>query len=242
MIFYYIDYSLSNSIDYIIIYRETGLLICKECKFALISARIDRHFTNNSYRSNRNIRVEIQRFISYINIDNLVIEDREIRSRIDRFLEGFDSNSFIPELAIYLDGLACFSCSYVSRSRRSIQDYLKEIHNWENSRIRGRKKKSNENDPWQINVSYQQFFKSGPGSGYFRVNSNGASPIRIPERPRIEISREKDSSSSESSENEEEDSSLLGSISQGTLKYTFYYFLFFLTNYCYQVGYHRLWA
>ena len=120
MIPYYIDYSLSNIMDYITIYRETGLLICKECKFALISSRIDRHFTSNSYRLNSNIRAEIERFISYLNIDNLVINDQEIKPRIERFLETFDSNSFILELAIYLDGLTCSSCSYISRSRRSI--------------------------------------------------------------------------------------------------------------------------
>ena len=201
MIPYYIDYSLSNTIDYITIYRETGLLICKECKFALIPSRINTHFSNQSHKLIPPIRAQIEQYISQIDINNLVIDDQEIKPRIERFLETFDLNSFILELAIYLDGLACSSCSYISRSRRSIQNYLKEYYSWENSRIRGRKKRSNENDPWEIDIPCQQFFKSEPGKGYFRVNPIRASPIRILERPRIEISRERDSSSSESSEN-----------------------------------------
>ena len=201
MIPYYIDYSLSIAMDYIIVHRETGLLICKECKFALIPSRINTHFLAQPHKFSPPIRAQIEHYISYLNIDNLVIDIQEIKPRIEKFLETFNQNSFIPNLAIYSDGLACFSYSYISRSIRSIENYLKESHSWENSRIRGRKKKSNENDPWEINVSYQQFFKSKPGKGYFRINPIRASPIRIPERPRIEISRERDSSSSESSEN-----------------------------------------
>ena len=206
--------------DYITIHQETGLLICKDCKFALIPSRINRHFSISPHRLNPQIRSQIENYIAHINHDNLVTYDHEIKPRIQTFLESFDQSSFISKLAIYSDGLACPNCSYISRSINPIQTHLKEYHDWENPRIRGRKKKSNENDPWNINVSCQQFFRSGLGSEYFRVNSNRASPISVPIRPRIEISREEESNSSESENNQ--DDSLSRSISQSKLINTFY--------------------
>ena len=200
--------------DYITIHRETGLLICKECRFALIPSRIDRHFSKNPHKLKPNIRTQIETYISQSNSDNLVTNNQEIRSTIQRFLNSFDQTSVIPELAIYSDGLGCSYCSYISRSRRPIQDHYKDVHDWENPRIRGRKKRSTENDPWETNVPCQQFFKSEPGKGYFRVNSIRASPSRIPIRPRIEISRSRESNSSENDQ-DQDDSDLLDPKSQG---------------------------
>ena len=137
--------------DYITIHRETDILICKSCKFALIPSRINTHFRDSPHRLNPTIRSEIEDYISYI-FSDIITEEHEIQPRIQTFLKSFDHTSFISELAIYSDGLACPYCSYISRSRRPIQSHLKDFHDWENPRIRGRKKKSNENDPWNINV------------------------------------------------------------------------------------------
>ena len=200
--------------DYIIIHQETGLLICRECKFALIPSRINTHFSTNPHKLKPNIRTEIETYISQSNSDNLVTSDSQIRSTIQRFLRSSNHISIIPNLAIYSDGLSCSYCSYISRSRRPIQNHYKELHNWENPRTRGRKKRSNENDPWEHNVSCQQFFKSEPGNEYFRVYSIRASPSRIPIRPRIEISRVRDSNSSDYDQ-DQDDSDLLDPISQG---------------------------
>lgn len=57
--------------DYITIYSETGLLICKDCKFALIPSRINTHFSNSSYRLSSSIRSEIRDYISHIYSDLL---------------------------------------------------------------------------------------------------------------------------------------------------------------------------
>ena len=43
--------------NYITIYRETDLLIYKDCKFALIPSRIDRYFLKNLYKLKSNIRI-----------------------------------------------------------------------------------------------------------------------------------------------------------------------------------------
>lgn len=105
--------------DYITIHSETGLLICKDCKFALIPSRINRHFLGNPHKLNPTIRSQIEDYISHIYSD-LVTEEQDIKSRIQIFLNSFDHTSFVPGLAIYSDGLACPDCSYISRSSRPI--------------------------------------------------------------------------------------------------------------------------
>ena len=200
--------------DYITIHRETGLLICKDCKFALIPSRINTHFSNNPHKLKPEIRSQIENYISQSNSDNLITSDQEISSIIERFLNFFDQTPIIPDLAIYSDGLGCSYCSYISRSERSIQNHYKDIHNWENPRIRGRKKKFKNDDPWEHNVPCQQFFKSEPGKRFFRVYSIRASPSRISIRPRIEISRSRESNSPETNQ-DQDDSDLLDPKSQG---------------------------
>ena len=195
----------------IIIHHKTDLLICKDCKFALIPSRINKHFRDSPHKLRPHIQTQIKNHFSHI--DNLVTYNHQIKSRIQIFLESIDQTSSISELAIYSNKLAYSYYSYISRSRRPIEDHLKAYHNWENPRIRGRKKKSNENNPWEINISCQRFFKFEPRLDYFRVNSNRASSNRVSIEPSIEISRERDSSSSES---DKEDLDLLRSISHDT--------------------------
>ena len=74
--------------DSIIIYHQTSLLICKDCKFALISSRINTHFKDSPYRLKPYNRTQIENYVSYI--DNLVTYDYEIKSRIRIFLKSFD--------------------------------------------------------------------------------------------------------------------------------------------------------
>ena len=115
--------------DSIIIHYETGLLICKDCKFALIPSRINTHFKDSPHKLKPLDRTLIENYISQLDNNNLVTHNREIKSRIQIFVESFDQTSSIPKLAIYSDKVIYFYCSYISRSRRSIQNYLKEIYN-----------------------------------------------------------------------------------------------------------------
>ena len=66
--------------DSIIIYYETSLLICKDCKFALIPSRINIYFKDSPHKLKPYYRTQIENYFSYI--DNLVTYDREIKSRI----------------------------------------------------------------------------------------------------------------------------------------------------------------
>ena len=103
----------------IIIYYKTNLLICKDCKFALILSRINIYFKNSPHKLKPHNRTQIDNYISYLDHDNLVTHNREIKSRIQIFLQSFNQISFIPNLALYLDEVAYSYCSYISHSYRS---------------------------------------------------------------------------------------------------------------------------
>ena len=68
--------------DSIIIHHETGLLICKDCKFALIPSRINTHFKDSPYKLKSLDRTLIKNYISQLDSNNLVTHDYEIKSRI----------------------------------------------------------------------------------------------------------------------------------------------------------------
>ena len=173
--------------NYVTVHQETDLLICKECKFALIPSRINTHFSGTPHQLQPRIRRQIEVDISHIN--GLVKTQSEIEAKIQSFLEIFDNTYSIPELAIYSDGLACSYCSFIARSRVPIQEHLKDIYDWENPRKSGQRKKNFKNDPWKTNVLYQRFFESNSKKEYFRVNSIRASPTSISIRSRVEESR-----------------------------------------------------
>ena len=87
----------------IIIHYETNLLICKDCKFALIPSRINTHFKNSPHKLKPHNRTQIENYISHLDKNNLVTHNREIKSRIQIFLKSFDQISSIPNLATYSD-------------------------------------------------------------------------------------------------------------------------------------------
>ena len=66
--------------DSIIIHHETDLLICKDCKFALIPSRINTYFKDSPHKLRPHIRSQIENYFSHI--DNLVTHNHEIKSRI----------------------------------------------------------------------------------------------------------------------------------------------------------------
>ena len=68
--------------DSIIIHYETGLLICKDCKFALIPSRINTYFRDSPHKLRSIDRTLIENHISYLDINNLVTYNREIKSRV----------------------------------------------------------------------------------------------------------------------------------------------------------------
>ena len=97
----------------IIIHYETNLLICKDCKFALIPSRINTYFKDSPYKLKSYYRTQIENYISYLDNINLVTYNREIKSRIQIFLESFDQISSISNLATYLNKVICSYCSYI---------------------------------------------------------------------------------------------------------------------------------
>ena len=68
--------------DYITIHSNTGLLICKECKFAIIPSRVNSHFTGAPHYLSPIIRSNITIYISQIDILDLVTTESQILSTI----------------------------------------------------------------------------------------------------------------------------------------------------------------
>ena len=68
--------------DSIIIYYETDLLIYKDCKFALIPSRINIYFRDSTYKLRSINRTLIENHIYYLDNNNLITYNREIKSRV----------------------------------------------------------------------------------------------------------------------------------------------------------------
>jgi hypothetical protein len=207
--------------DHVIVHKETGFLICKQCKYALIPSRINSHFQGKPHLLKPDIRRQIEIYISQIN--GLVLDQVEIQPRVQGFLRTFDNTLSIPKLALYSDGFACSHCPFIIRSLRPIQNHYREEHSWTNPRKSGQKKKKSEKESWEINVRCQRFFEFDPGNQYFRVNSIRAGPSRTSGPSRTRISRRENSS--ESSEDEDEDSDL----PEGIYLFSIYLLTFFIT-------------
>ena len=74
-------------------------------------------------------------------------------------------------------------CQYICGTIQGIKKHCREEHRWKSKDKGGRpKKRRNQNQevPWRIGVYCQRFFKQGPKSGYFEVQSPKASPPSNP--------------------------------------------------------------
>lgn len=151
------------------IHFATGLLICKQCKIALIPSRIDSHYKQKIHNLPKSIRTEIARDIS--DSYDLVNNINDVNQIIQDFVRNFDGN-YLELLSLFRDGILCQQCPYICRSRQGIQNHCRTEHSWENPRLQGYHKKINENDPWDSNILCQQFFPRGHGSRFFRVQHN----------------------------------------------------------------------
>ena len=158
--------------EYVTRIRDTSLLACKTCRFALIPSRIDSHFQQPPHRLDIQTRNNI---ISYIRqLSSLVTNNDEIRETINQIPRN---PKYFPELTLYQDGFECQEHSYIVRNVRSIQIHYRDFHNWINPRGRGQKISIVAEVPWNINVPCQRFFHINPGQEYFRVTlSSRVSP------------------------------------------------------------------
>jgi len=167
--------------DKIVVHFQTGFVICKECKFAVLPFHLDSHFSTQNHALSKSERNEM--------IENvkggfdLVEYTREIKPKISEFLSTRSDENSLPFLPLYRDGISCHDCSYICRHYSGIQTHSRTEHGWSNFRVKGKRKRTIDIEPWDFNVPCQRFFISGYGSQYFKVlpsserNLESVSPV-----------------------------------------------------------------
>ena len=162
---------------------EFQVIICKECQYAVLPSHIESHFIAKPQhglgkRERQRIANEVAK------IDGLISNEDALRGEF-QFPQA--TSKAIAALAKpKRNGIRCTIevegevCPYVCCSIQQMQEHSWEAHEWK-SKQKGRPKKNRpQNVPWRTGVHCQRFFKQGPKSGYFEVQSPEASLASSP--------------------------------------------------------------
>ena len=155
---------------------EFRVIICKECKCAVLPNHIDAHFAGKPHKLEVDERRRITEEVA--KEQELIGSEEELR-RIEFPFPAATSKP-IEGLAIPKRGaLQCTFqtgskvCGYICCTIGGIRAHCIKKHQWKSTRKGGRPKKHiprPKNDtPWRTNVSCQRFFVQGPKSKYFEV-------------------------------------------------------------------------
>jgi hypothetical protein len=149
---------------------EYQLAICKECRYGVWPAQVERHLHKHHkipYKEAQLIGEGIRSWPGLIHYPSeLILPEHVIPS--------------IPQLPLYPDGLLCqidpTRCRYIARSTESIRRHWREVHGWSAGKKQGRpsrtKKKSVQAQVQEgcKQVHCQRFFSSRHGSQFFETN------------------------------------------------------------------------
>ena len=158
--------------------REYGVIVCKECRYAVWPGEVDSHLRSGHHRIKKAERDAIQQEIQAW--DHLITQPNELQLPVE-------INEPIAELALH-DGFLCTlqpgGCAAIFRTNKKLRDHWHEKHNgWNVSGLpsRGRRLTTSEKEVAQQRfenahqkVRCQRFFGSRHGSQYIRVT--GPSP------------------------------------------------------------------
>lgn len=154
-----------------------GIIVCSECKYAVLPSHINSHFSNKrKHKTDKKARDSlIQRVAA---IDGLIPNDEVLKSREFEFPEP--TALPIPALGKpKTNGLKCTlpyrnkKCGYICCSLQQMQEHCFEVHDWKSTNKGGRPKNDTpakeSEQPWETGIHCQRFFKQGARSGYFQV-------------------------------------------------------------------------
>src|ERR1700761_705510 len=167
--------------DHIIHLPEFRVVVCKECKYAVLPSEIDSHFQRQRpHKFTKEARQKITTAVEQIH--GLIQRQEEIARE---FQFPIDTAKPITVLAApRTNGFRCTftieggkTCPWVSANRKRIGEHSWEEHHWKSTNKGGwsQKKSSTrvvQEVPWRIRVQYQRFFMHGPKSGFFEVGRN----------------------------------------------------------------------
>jgi hypothetical protein len=124
-----------KAIDQIIHLPEFHVVICKECKYAVLPSHIDGHFATKPHKSGKKERQENLEEVG--KIDGLIGNEETLR----RSKFPFPPATPQPTAAFGKpdkDGLQCTTCQYICCTLRGMQIHQREEHEWKTQQKRGR--------------------------------------------------------------------------------------------------------
>jgi hypothetical protein len=170
--------------EFFLYLREYNVIICRECRYAVLPSRLDTHLASSKHRVLRRRRVQVEQEIAAW-LELLWNETDLERLRVSR-----GRPPAFEMLEIHLNGLRCHACSYIVCITRGIQQHCRDQHQWINPWRLGVKSadRRRANQPldrsWTENVVCQRFFVTGPRQEYFEVQTPDR-PAENDETPQI---------------------------------------------------------
>ncbi|KAG9241063.1 hypothetical protein BJ878DRAFT_558988, partial [Calycina marina] len=179
------------TMDRFIHLSDFRVIVCKECKYAVLPGHIDTHFAGKPHYLEVKERRRIADKVAD-QVNGLIMNEEALR-RWD-FQFPAPTSPPIEWLAKPIKGaLQCMIetdghiCGYICNTVGRIREHCIEEHQWKSNNKGGRRKKhtsqQSSTTPWRTGVSCQRFFVQGPKSGYFEVQA--IDPQRIPSRAEI---------------------------------------------------------
>lgn len=151
---------------------EYRVIICKECRYAVLPSHIDSHFQKDEHKLDKKERKRIESEVA-VEVNGLI--GNEVALKHSEFPFPLPTAKPIPELAPAKEGVKCtfttngIQCRYVCYTEQHMQVHSKQEHRWKQGR-KGRPKKGSAKEvPWQTGIYCQRFFIQGPQSRYFEV-------------------------------------------------------------------------
>jgi superfamily II DNA helicase RecQ len=167
---------------------EFHVIICKECKYAVLPSHINTHFAAKPHKLGVEERRKIIQEVAIV--DGLIVDEKILRQ--SEFPFPAATSKPIKGLATPKTGaLQCMfqtgdeGCKYICSTVRQMRAHCTKEHQW-NSTQKGRPRNDSESTscmPWRTNVSCQRFFIQGIKSNYFEVQAPDA---QMPSRAQIQ--------------------------------------------------------
>jgi hypothetical protein len=156
--------------DQFIYLPEFQIIVCKECKYAVLPIYIDTHFTTKPHNLSKKEWQEIAEEVE--KIDRLIDDEETLRQSKFTFPPAMSQPIAALEKA-KKNGLQCTACQYVCCTLQGMWIHQWEDHQWKSKQKGGwpKKKASDRNQQvlWRADVQCQRFFIQGHKSGYFEV-------------------------------------------------------------------------
>lgn len=153
------------------------MLICNRCQYAVVPLQIEQHLRQHhrqlSLEQRRELADKADKILDIARIETDVIYPPTGQAPIDC-------------LPLFFDGLKCLGkdaqgcdCTYVCRTKYSMQEHCKREHGWINPQKRGgdvrSKQATSAGKLWRCDCACQRFFKVGKWQRYFEVKLHSPS-------------------------------------------------------------------